>query len=53
MNDYQSERILMLGRSNTGKTFTLIRYVVKLLKEGRIEASHVVLMSKTWKSDPS
>lgn len=43
----------MLGRSGTGKSYSAIKYVVSLIKEGYIEAKCVVLMSATWKSDPS
>lgn len=53
MKEYKTERILMLGRSGTGKSYSAIKYVVSLLKEGKIEAKHVVLMSATWRSDPS
>ena len=53
MRAYKTERLLMLGRSGTGKSYSAIKYVVSLLKEGSIEAKNVVLMSATWKSDPS
>jgi len=53
MKDYKTERILLLGRSGVGKSYSAIKYIAGLITAGKIEASHCILMSKTWRSDPS
>jgi predicted NACHT family NTPase len=51
--DVSAQRILLLGRSGVGKTYNGCKYLLSLIKEGVFSPRRVVVVSKTWKSDPS
>jgi hypothetical protein len=51
--DFVAQRILLLGRSGVGKTYNGCKYLLNLIKEGVFSPRRVVVISKTWKSDPS
>ena len=46
-------RLLLLGRSGVGKTYNGLIWSLNLVKEGIFSPKRVILISKTWKSDPS
>lgn len=46
-------RMLLLGRSGVGKTYNGLKWALKLIKEKHFKPRRVVIISKTWKSDPS
>lgn len=46
-------RLLLLGRSGTGKTFNGMKYCLKLIKAKIFNPKRVLVVSSTWKSDPS
>ena len=52
-HDFPAFRLLLLGRSGVGKTYNGLRWALDLVKQGVFKAKRVVLISKTWKSDPS
>lgn len=51
--DVTAQRILLLGRSGVGKTYNGCKYLLKLITDGVFSPRRVVVVSKTWKSDPS
>lgn len=46
-------RLLLLGRSGVGKTYNGLKWSLDLVKKGVFKPKRVILISKTWKSDPS
>lgn len=50
---YVAQRILLLGRSGVGKTYSGCKYLLELIKQGVFSPRRVVVVSKTWKSDDS
>ncbi len=46
-------RLLLLGRSGVGKTYNGLKWSLDLVKQGTFKPKRVILISKTWKSDPS
>jgi hypothetical protein len=46
-------RLLLLGRSGVGKTMNGLKWALDLVEKGVFEPQRVLLISKTWKSDPS
>jgi hypothetical protein len=50
---FSAFRLLLLGRSGVGKTYNGLKWALDLVKDGTFKAKRVVLISKTWKSDPS
>jgi hypothetical protein len=48
-----AQRILLLGRSGVGKTYNGCKYLLQLIQDGVFSPRRVVVVSKTWKSDPS
>ena len=51
--NFQAFRLLLLGRSGVGKTYNGLKWSLKLIQEGVFAPKRVILISKTWKSDPS
>jgi hypothetical protein len=51
--DITAQRILLLGRSGVGKTYNGCKYLLQLIRDGVFSPRRVVVVSKTWKSDPS
>ena len=45
--------MLLLGRSGVGKTYNGLKWTLELVKQGIFKPKRVLLISKTWKSDPS
>jgi hypothetical protein len=45
--------MLLLGRSGVGKSYSGLVYCLTLLKKKWFSPERVLLISKTWKSDPS
>jgi len=50
---FTAQRILLLGRSGVGKTYSGCKYLLQLIKDGIFSPRRVVVVSKTWKSDDS
>ncbi len=50
---FSAFRLLLLGRSGVGKTYNGLAWALELIKKGTFKAKRVLLISKTWKSDPS
>ena len=44
---------MLLGRSGVGKTYNGLKWAIDLVKQGIFSPERVLLVSKTWKSDPS
>jgi 2-hydroxy-3-keto-5-methylthiopentenyl-1-phosphate phosphatase len=45
--------MLLLGRSGTGKTYNGMKYVLGLVEKKIFSPKRVLIISATWKSDPS
>ena len=51
--NFQAFRLLALGRSGTGKTYNTMKWAMDLIKLEVFKPKRILLISKTWKSDPS
>lgn len=51
--NFKAERILLLGRSGVGKTFNGMKYILELMKKKIFSPRRTLLISYTYKSDPS
>lgn len=50
---FQAFRLLLLGRSGVGKTYNGMAYCLSLIKKKIFNPKRVLIISATWKSDPS
>ena len=50
---FQAFRMLLLGRSGVGKTYNGLKWALDFVKKGTFKPKRVLIVSKTWKSDPS
>jgi hypothetical protein len=51
--DIRPFRMGVFARSGGGKSYMTFRYAMDLVKQGFVDVDRVVLISRTWKSDPS
>lgn len=45
-------KILCIGRTGSGKTYSMFQILYYLVKKKLIDISRIILYSKTFKSDP-
>lgn len=50
---FQAFRLLLLGRSGVGKTYNGMAFCLRLIKQKIFSPKRVLVISATWKSDPS
>lgn len=52
-SNFNAFRMLLLGRSGVGKTYNGLKWALDYVKKGLFKPKRVLIVSKTWRSDPS